>query len=480
MSVFFLETAARKCPYHTAIKLPSEQITYSELLIQVTQIAGSLKCLGIKKGTKVVLLSDTSLDFLVMLLAIFRLGAIAAPLNTRLHTSEWEQQLDLIEAEWIWASDSYKSRVSSRLNTKCLDFTRLSTPQDPVSLPEYPGENQPATLIFTSGTSGQPKAVLHLLSAHLWSAKGSNTNICLNETDRWLLSLPLFHVGGLSILFRSLLAGAAVVVPDPKLSFTENLVKLNFSHVSMVSTQLYRCLSYPDTLKKLTPLKAILLGGSAVAANLIERSLDHNLRIFCSYGSTEMASQITTTQSIDKDDLATSGFLLPYRELRLSEEGEILVKGKTLFHQLIQTSDAGSSCDKDGWYATGDLGCFDEKNRLVVLGRKDNLFISGGENIQPEEVEQAIKNCNQVIEAVVVPVPHPEFGYRPFAFVAMQPDVELNSDQLKGELSETIARYKIPDTILTMPDELFGVSIKPNRNKAKALAIRLSQSNTHK
>ncbi len=473
MSDFFLDRMATIYANKVAIRSSNQTLTYAELSDLVSRYAALLNNQGISSGLRVVVLSDTSIESIIILLSLFRLGAIAVPLNTRLSPVEWEEQLNTIQAHRLWVSETFQSTVPTSIKITRIEPLKSGYDTHETPLPDYKGFEQPATLIFTSGSSGKPKAAMHRLSAHLLSAKGSNANIKLTQEDSWFLSLPLYHVGGLSILFRTLQAGASMFIASAAQSFEESLIGSGCTHISMVSTQLYRSLQHPEVLDQLKSFKSILLGGSAIPRSLIEKALECRLRIYTSYGSTEMASQITTTASYTLDELQTSGCLLPYRELKLSGDGEIMVKGQTCFEGFIHQQYLVQPFDDEGWYCTGDLGKLDDQNRLVVIGRKDNMFISGGENIQPEEIEQALKACPNIQDALVVPIPHSKFGHRPVAFVAFETPQLLNPSQLKDCLVKTLAKYKIPDVFLEMPADLYTNGIKPNRQKAKALAMRL-------
>jgi o-succinylbenzoate---CoA ligase len=224
----------------------------------------------------------------------------------------------------------------------------------------------------------------------------------------------------------------------------------------------------------LRTLKAILLGGSAVPPSLVTRALEANLPIFTSYGLSEMGSQVTTTSPNDSAArLGSSGKVLNYRELTLSLESEILVRGKTRFLGYLTDSGMERPFDRDGWFATGDLGAIDADGYLTVLGRKDNLFVSGGENIQPEEVERALLEDQSVEEAIVVPVESAEFGFRPVAFVKMSSFPDHEVPELLEALRAKLPGYKIPDRILPWPGHLASSGFKPSRVALRNLAHSL-------
>jgi O-succinylbenzoate-CoA ligase len=306
-------------------------------------------------------------------------------------------------------------------------------------------DDQPATIIFTSGSSGVPKAALHTLGNHIHNARASNRNIPIGPGDRWLLSLPLFHVAGLGVLFRCLLGEGTVAVPDPDEDLLTALRRYEVTHVSLVATQLQRLLAEeggPETLKG---LKAILLGGSAVPATLVRQAHDLGLKIATTYGLTETASQMTTTRPGDTlEALLTSGRPLTPGTIRTATDGAIQVRGETLFAGYVEGDRLDRPVSTEGWFDTGDLGAFDDEGCLHVQGRKDNLFISGGENIQPEEVEEALCRLPGVAQAIVVPVEDAEFGHRPVAFLRFESEEGMAGADVNAELAEILSAYKIP------------------------------------
>jgi O-succinylbenzoic acid--CoA ligase len=291
---------------------------------------------------------------------------------------------------------------------------------------------------------------------------GSNENIRLVPGDRWLLSLPLFHVGGLGILFRCFLAGATVVIPGKNESLAEVIRTHEITHVSLVSTQLARLLGEPR--EEFPSLKALLLGGSAFAPRLIKQAVEQGLPIHTTYGLSEMASQVATTPAgVSPDKLYTSGKVLNYRDVMIDETGEVRVKGKTLFKGYIDGNNITLPLDEDGWFRTGDLGYFDREGYLTVTGRRDNMFISGGENIMPEEIESILCRVPGIEQVVVVPVPDETYGFRPAAFLKIKDGTGITKEGLIKYLAERLPRFKIPDVFYFWPQELESESLKIKR-----------------
>jgi len=219
-------------------------------------------------------------------------------------------------------------------------------------------------------------------------------------------------------------------------------------------------------------LKAILMGASAMPPGLIHEAHSRGLPLHTSYGLTEMASQVSATvPDAPLEQLKTSGCVLTHRELRVDEDGEILVRGETLFTGYVEGDQIIRPLDTDGWFHTKDLGIQTSDGFLIVHGRKDNLFISGGENIQPEEIEEAFLDLPGVSDAVVVDVPDPEFGYRPVAFVRRAgTDTSMN---LQEELYRVLPRFKVPKTIYVWPADA-PEGMKVDRSFMRDRALRLS------
>jgi O-succinylbenzoic acid--CoA ligase len=282
--------------------------------------------------------------------------------------------------------------------------------------------------------------------------------------------LPLYHVGGLSILFRCLLAGAAVALPEPGAPLGEAIAAGGATHVSLVSTQLLRLLGEEG----FNPggLKAILLGGGPIPPSLVDEAVGRGLPIHTSYGLTEMASQVTATlPGASREELRTSGRQLPHCEISISDRGEILVRGRTLFAGYVEDEAVEVPLGADGWFHTGDLGELDPDGCLSVRGRRDNLFVSGGENVQPEEIEDALRRLEGVEDAVVVPVPDVEFGARPVAFVRTTGGA-VDPETLARALEPTLPRFKIPAAFHGWPEEPGGMKVDRISLRERARRLR--------
>lgn len=457
-----------------AILAPDIRIAYGEFDLMVSATADWLRTSGLTAGQRVALYMENNWAAATLLLALIRAGAVPVPLSTRLPVHAVRQQLDQIACTTLIA----------RVRTTSLDALQGITCLDPDGLVDRTltsGQtrdqfvldlNTPASIVFTSGQSGQPKAVVHSYGNHYYSALGVNRHLRLRSDDCWLLSLPLYHVGGLGILLRCLHAGAALATMGADQSLADALTAYPVTHCSLVPTQLQRLMDAHISPEKRASLRAVVVGGGPIAPTLLADARAAGWPVLASYGSTEMTSQITTGQPADAVNAPHSaGRLLPYRQLRLADDGEIEVRGAAFCLGYAEGDAIRSPLNADGWWATGDCGRWDEQGHLEITGRKDRLLFSGGENIQPEEIELALSAIPGIVQAVVVPVADPEYGQRPVAFIedAQQRDAAA----LRSLLATQLPSFKIPDQFYPWPIDLAAHGIKPSlialQTRAQAL-----------
>lgn len=453
------------CPIHRhaqarpdalALWTSSRRWTYAELDTAIAATGQRLREQGYADGARVALRLPRGPTLVLLLWALWREGAIAAPISTRLPAAEAHRAAKRLQARCLITRDQEVLQGGEALKV---------TPPDSLVVRDAAGTSaataQPiqrrATILFTSGSTGRPTAVLHSWANHLYSAKGSNANVPLEAGDRWLLSLPLYHVGGLAILVRCALAGAAVAVPDRAASVSEAVTSTGATHLSLVATQLRRLL---DAREGTAPdrVQAVLVGGGPIPRGLLRQGSAQAWPLHTSYGATEMASQVTTTPpGATLADLQTAGRRLPHRDVRIAADGQILVAGPTLCIGLIE-GDKIRDPRVEGWWPTGDVGKLDAQGRLHVQGRVDRQFVSGGENIQPEEIETALQRIEEIERAVVVAVPHTEYGQRPVAFVRARGP--LWPDTWRQVLSASLPRFKLPDAIHELPEAVVDGQLK--------------------
>ncbi len=451
-----LQEAALATPDLPAIVAAYREFTYREYHEHVCGTVKNLAGAGVSPGEPLAITLPPGTPYPLLLMAAFRLGALAFPLNPQFPMQYLLAALKQVRCHHIVVPyGASETTVRGHLNALA--------PRDLVEdCGEHDGTVQipirrPASIVLTSGSSGAPKPAVHCFYNHYRSACLSNQNLPVGPGNRWLMSLPLYHVAGLGVLFRCLLGRGAVVFPKAKESIPEAVERYRITHLSLVPTQLHRLLHGERQLGALKGLKAILLGGGPIQAKLVRAAVDAGLPIFTSYGSTEMATQVSATcPGESAARLLTAGRPLDPGNVRIAADGEIQVRGDTLFLGYMTEGQIVPPDTEDGWFATGDLGAMDGEGHLAVVGRKDNMFVSGGENIQPEEIEACLCRADGVCQAVVAPTTHAEFGATPVAFVQLEEGAQMDAEAFSKALAEHLPRYKIPRHYLPWPEEATG------------------------
>jgi O-succinylbenzoic acid--CoA ligase len=427
--------AAEKFGDRPALVTAEQRWSFTELDGETARIAAAFEAHGIRSGDIVALVAPNSAPLVLALMALMRMGAVAAPVNHRFPASHIDGVLARLNPAMMLDSATLEAFVAEALAGGNLAFTAASDME------------RSASIIHTSASSGKPKAAVHSFSNHWHSALGSSTNLPFGPGDCWLLSLPLCHVGGYSMLFKSLFGGGALAVPSPEAPLADALASFPVTHLSLVPTQLYRMLRADGGPERLRRLDALLLGGSAVSEPLLREAIRERVPVYLTYGSTEMSTQVTTSPGPVTSARGDSGVVLPYRQVKIDTDGEILVKGECLFMGYLDEGGLRTARDANGWFHTGDMGELSEEGRLTVLGRRDSMFISGGENIHPEEIEKALSSLEGIEEAVVVPAPDAEYGARPVAWVKVRENNGPDDATIMASLRNSLGKLKTPVAI---------------------------------
>jgi len=433
---------AEAAPEAPALVTGAETWSWVEL---DARVGGAATALGDDRQPLAVR-AETSPALVVLVLAALRAGRLLVPLSTRWTAAQTADALQSLGLDRLLVDAPIEIPGVTTVPLVEVVGGRERGEAPPIPL------DRPFTVVHTSGSTGWPKAILHTVGNHVWSARGVSEHLRLRAGDRWLLDLPLYHVGGLGVVLRCALAGASLAVPPRAMDLVDRVRQLRPTHASLVATQLRRLL---DVGADLSGLKAVLLGGSAIPADLLDEAVERSVPVVVSYGLTEMTSTVTATGLPPvRADLATAGRVLPHRQLRLSEAGEIEVAGPTRYAGRL-TSDGLMPAPE--WHPTGDLGHLDAEGRLVVTGRRDLQFVSGGENVHPEAIEAALLSLEAVAEAVVVPVPDVAFGARPVAFVRAEP---FDAAALADALRQRLPGFMVPVAIYAWAG---AAGMKPNR-----------------
>ncbi len=388
--------------------LKDAALRFGGIFLQLDRMANrataALLKAGVHAGDRVTLLHPGDYRWIAFACAVWRVGAALVPLNPRVPSTE--PRIEDLTPFFAFEEESSLERVS------------LSSP---------------ALFLKTSGSTSKPKEIALTLGNLIASAEPAIIHLDLRQGDRWLLALPLHHVGGIGVIIRCLLAGAQLVF-DPN----------EATHISYVPTQLYRTLHSPIP----SSLRVMLMGGAALSCPLYSEAVRLGWPLHVSYGLTEMSSLVLCTKHpLWKDGSCYLGEPLPNREMKLAPDGEILMRGPCL-------------SVPDNWFHTRDIGSWCAEGGFAIVGRKDWQFISGGENIQPEEIEQELQRFPEIEEAIIVPQSDLEFGHRPILFAK----TSLPLSEIQIRLKTRLPSYKIPIALHPLPNLPDGVMKRDRRS----------------
>lgn len=410
----WLARAAGATPGHTALQTPAETLRYGELHAAARSAAAELRERGAQAGARVAIALPAGADFAVALHACLLLGAVAVPVDLRM--GERERALVAAGAQLLVSEPLPRGGPAVQGAGASHDL------------------DAPALVIYTSGTTAAPRPVELTYGNLLWSALGSAVALGLDPGERWLCTLPLAHVGGLSILLRSAIYGTTAVVHErfqtaPVLSA---LMEEGITLVSLVATTLSRLLD--AGLERPPALRAALTGGGPVPPALLARARAAGVPVSLTYGLTESCSQATTAPP-EAAGTGDAGPPLFCTRAAISPEGEILLRGPT----IAPAASAG-----DGWLHTGDLGSIDSDGRLTVTGRRSETIVSGGENVSPAEVEAVLESHPAVLEAAVIARADEEWGEAVTAIVLPRAGASADPRELRAHCAAALAPYKVP------------------------------------
>ncbi len=450
----WLSHRARSLPRVPAIVTGRRQLSYAALYELAAREARALAAAGAARGERVALIAGSSSDVIVAMHATTLLGGVFVPLNVRLAVPELAEQLRSADPAVVLCDGPHED-LANAATKSAGSPTPLRLPLPPVpaatALVDAHDPDDCHSIIYTSGTTGRAKGVM-LTFGNFWaSATASALNLGLDPHDRWLACLPLYHVGGLSIPIRSVIYGTAV---DLHGGFDPRAVNAGaragyVTLLSVVPTMLGRMLA-ADELPFDGSLRAVLVGGGPVSRSLLERAAARGLPVVQTYGLTEAGSQVTTlAPSEAMSHLGSAGRPLLSMDLRVAaasgDPGEIEIRGPAVTPGYYRDPTATAAAFGDGWLHTGDVGVLDDEGFLTVLDRRDDVIVSGGENVYPAEVEAVLLTYPGIEAAAVVGLPDPEWGQRVTAAVVSAAPVRLTS--LEPLLRSRLAGYKLPAAI---------------------------------
>ncbi|MPY55950.1 acyl-CoA synthetase [Streptomyces spongiae] len=496
----------RRAQYPTASALVYEghEFSAAQLSRTVDEFAAGLAERGLRRGDRIAYLGLNSVTFLQTLFAAAHLGAVFVPVNFRLAADEVRHILTDSGAHTLVVEEGHRELVESVMSdvpARCHVLVdtdpRCPSTEAPVAvwtpLSELLGADRPftvpvplhdddlASLMYTSGTTGRPKGVMLTHGNLWWNAVNVDSMVDTRSDDVNLAVAPLFHIGGLNALtLRTLLRGGTVVLRrafDPAQclrDLVDHRVTSLFG-VPAMYTALMRVPGFAEA--DLTALRAAIVAGAPVPERLIVDYAERGVLLQQSWGLTETAPFATCLPAgLTTEKTGSAGSPMPYTEIRLVDpatgtridgveaRGEICVRGPNVAAGYWNNPEATAAAfDDAGWFHTGDIAHRDRDGFYYIVDRLKDMIISGGENIYPAEVERVLAACPGVLEAAVIGVPDPKWGETVLAVLTCEPGITPTLDVVRAFVGESLARYKLPTRVMVaeqLPRNASGKLVK--------------------
>ncbi|HKC49300.1 MAG TPA: AMP-binding protein [Myxococcota bacterium] len=462
----WLELHAAERPGHAAliVEPTGERISYRELEARVRRTASALAALGVGPGDRVALALPSEPLYLELYFAAALVGAIAVPLNTRLTAAELGFQLD--DAEPRVAIRAPGRDLPERLGTLALspDELRACLPARAPRVTPAPGGEAPQVILYTSGTTGQPKGAVLPHRKTYWNTRNAEHYLELDSSSVVVCPIPLFHSFGLKILsLPALYCGATLVLVDrfDALGLQECIARHRATLLGAVPVMYARMLEAGLAPEKLASLRFAFSAGAPLATETIEGYFAAGICLSQGYGQTETSILCCLDAADARRKAGSVGRPVPFGEVRIADaegrvcapgaRGEVQVRGPIVMLGYWHRSEETAASRVDGWHRTGDLGVADSEGFVTLVGRSKELYISGGENVYPAEIERVLGQHGNVSEVAVVGVPDERWGEAGRAYVvpARQP---FDSAELLAWAGERLARYKLPREIVVVAE----------------------------
>ncbi|WP_063688264.1 class I adenylate-forming enzyme family protein [Bradyrhizobium stylosanthis] len=477
-----IDRNAAFAPDKTAIAFEGERLSYAAFAARIEQTATAMKQeLGVGRGDRVAILSLNRPDYLVLLYACARLGAILVPLNWRLAVAEQLFILTDASAKVLVLEQAFAGVLAELAQTAPgtsvvgLDFAPPggTTLEGLLTGREGSGRNPhtdlscPLLIVYTSGTTGRPKGAVLRQEALFWNGVMSQHMHNMTSDDHVLTVLPFFHVGGLNIQTTPALQLGATVTILARFTPDTALVTIERERPTltvMVPAIIQAVSEHPAWASAdLSSLKAVATGSTIVPPHLIDRFVARSVPVLQVYGSTEtcpiavytrLGGDLSRAGSTGLAGLCCEAKVIDQagREVPAGTPGEIAVRGPNVFFEYWGNADATREALHDGWYRTGDIGLCDADGYFWVRDRKKNMIISGGENVYPAEVERVLLEHPDVSECAVIGRPDPRWDEVPVAYVIRRSGCGIEADELRAHVQAQLARYKIPRDIVFVTD----------------------------
>ncbi len=443
------------------------ELTYQELDAAAARLAHMFAAQGLQKGDRVVVLAEFCAEYLMLFCAAQKTGIILVPLNYRLAPREIDYLLGDADPALIIFSPKFETTLDDAPLSAGIPQRTVAQINHIATEEAYPDvytvavlhEDDPVFILYTSGTTGFPKGALYTHKMLVWNSLNTALRLQVTGADRTLMCMPPFHTGGWNVLTTPFLHFGATVVLMAQFEAEKVMELLESEKISlfMVVPTMIRLMAETKAFDQvnLSALRYFIVGGEALPIPVIENWKQKGVPIRQGYGLTEVGPNVTSLQHEDAiRKIGSIGFPNFYLETKLVDEkgqevrgegiGEFCLKGDVVTPGYWRHPEATSKTIVDGWFHTGDMLRRDAEGYLYVVDRIKNMFISGGENIYPAEIEKYLLTHPAVSEVVVVGVPDEKWGETGKAFVVLRPGQKITTDELKGFCIGGMAKFKVP------------------------------------
>jgi fatty-acyl-CoA synthase len=488
---------ARMTPDKTALVQDGHPTTYAELHRDTRRLAHGLRARGVRRGDRVAFLGLNSLELVVAMFATAQLAAVFVPINTRLAPPELAHILGDSGARLLLIEDTFAGGAQSptlddpagqihsfgRRHGSGLEDLMSDRPESAAEIDEQVGLDDLFMIQYTSGTSGRPKGVMLTHGNVIWNVYNLMVDIDLTSEEIALVTAPLFHTAALNqVLFPSILKGGTALI-EAKFDPARAIDLIEAERVTLLFgvTSMYLALAAAERFAQadLSSLRLALSGGAPIPESLLQTWLDRGLMIVQGYGLTEASPGATMLRVADGvRKLGSAGTPCFFTDVRVQlfdrdvepgEPGEVLVSGPNVSPGYWRDDEATAAAFTGEWLHTGDLATLDGDSYLRVVDRLKDMYISGGENVYPAEVERALHSHPAVAECAVIGVPDDRWGEVGRAFVVVRAGEHTDAGSLLAHLESRLARYKLPKSVVFVTDLPHNASGKLIKSRLREL-----------
>ncbi len=484
----FLDDITKKFPTHTALidQATERSLSYLSLKEEVDNWAWLLKDQGVTRGERVAYLNTNTLEHVTLLLACARLGALFVPLNFRLAPEELAEIVERVEPKAFIGHGSCDLPLKKDYPYFNIQELHPQENSERGAFPTVPTSmDDPLLMLFTSGTTGTPKGVLFSGQMLATNQRETCANWGLLSTDKTLVETPFFHTGGYNVLCLPLMSigGTSVLAKKFDLDNVYQTIEEQKLSVYFAVPTMFQMIAEDERFKKydFKSIRFFISGGAYCPKELIEEYQKKNLMFKQGFGLTEVGPNCFL---LDEDDairkVGSIGKPMPHSEVKLFKEdgteagveevGELLIRGPHVCAGYFREPKRFEECTFDGYFKTGDLAKRDSEGFYYIVGRKKDMYISGGENVYPAEVEKKIRGHESVHECVVVAVPSDKWGEVGYCFLRSEKDWDV--EEMREYLNPLLSRYKHPHHVEMVKEFPLLASGKIDRKALQAKAAQ--------